>query len=93
MSEVQESACPLCKSVAKVERHPMKKSNHYICLSCGELVIKQKAESWLLKSSEQVRQVFADKAKNCPKGSVLFISMGHHSAEGNCLLLEEALRQ
>lgn len=97
MSEVQESTCPLCSSAAKVEDHVMKKSRHYICSSCGELVVKYFAEDWLRKEApHENKKGFSEAAKQCVNGDVYFISLsrqpdGSQRTSGQCLPLPAAL--
>ena len=98
MSNVQSGECPLCGSAAQVENHTMKRSKHYVCSSCGELVIKQFAESWLqTNASPEAKHDFAERAKKCPEGSVYFMSQsqgtdGSKTLSGKCLPLAEALK-
>ena len=73
MSQVVESVCPLSNSPAKVERHIAAHSAHFICLTCGEIIIKQRAEAHILKSSDAVRNTFAQAAKQTPEDKVIFI--------------------
>lgn len=97
MNEVQDSVCPLCNSTAKVQHHPLKHSNHFVCQSCGDLVIKQRAVSWLLNAPSQAKFDFAKIAKQCTEGKVLFISLSTVAAQdapkvtAECLPLAEAL--
>lgn len=96
MSKIQDSVCPLCKSSAKIQHHPMKHSSHYTCPSCGELVIKQSAESRLHETTAEIRQRFSEAAKKCSEGNVFFISRSDDNAAtvtGKCLPLAEALRR
>ena len=73
MIQLVESVCPLCNALAKVERHIAAHSAHFICLTCGEIIIKQRAEAHLQKSSDVVREGFARVAKHTPEDKVLFI--------------------
>ncbi len=95
MSEVQDCACPLCKSVAKAKHHTMVRSRHYLCPSCGDLVIKEYAEKWLNETTPQGKEAYISAAKQCPAGNVLFISRS--TKEGRTtyesLSLNEALRR
>ena len=98
MSEVQDSVCPLCKSAAKVQHHLTKHSSHYVCPSCGELVIKRDAESWLNKAVAESRLRFSETSKKCSEGNVFFISRSsvtdtNATVTGECLLLADALRR
>ena len=97
MSEVQDGTCPLCKTAAKVQDHVVRRSRHYICQSCGELVVKYFAEDWLrAKAPDRARQDFSAEAKGCSSGNVYFISQsrgadGTQHTVGKCLPLAEAL--
>ena len=73
MSQVVEFKCPLCNCPAKVERHIAAHSAHFICPTCGEIIIKQRAEAHLQKSSDAVKEGFAQAAKHTPEDGVIFI--------------------
>ena len=73
MSQLVESPCPLCNAPAKVERHALARSAHFICTTCGEIIIKQRAEAHLQNSTDAVRDGFAQAAKHTPEDKVIFI--------------------
>ncbi len=97
MSEVHGGTCPLCNMAANVQDHVMRRSRHYICQSCGELVVKCFAEDWLrAKAPDRARQDFAAEAKGCSSGNVYFISQSRGADRtqhtvGKCLPLTDAL--
>ena len=73
MTQVVEYPCPLCNALAKVERHIAAHSAHFICPTCGEIIIKQRAEAHLKKSPDALRDGFAALAKQTPQDLVIFI--------------------
>ncbi len=96
VSEVQDSSCPLCRSAAQVQHHVLKHSSHYVCRSCGELVVKQRAERWISDASAQVRQSLMEAARMAPADKVFFISYSPvgdpaPTGRGECLTPAEAL--
>lgn len=98
MSSAASKPCPLCHIESTVEYHLAKHSNHYICISCGELVIKQRADSRLKTISREVKNGWTEYAKTCPPGTVLFISKSPVPSEEcfisvECTPLDEALKK
>ena len=99
MSTSQNVTCPLCGTPAQVVDYQIKHSRHYLCSSCGDLVVKYFAEDWLRdKAPGQAKQDCAAEAKSCrSSGNVYFISQsrgpdGAQHTVGRCLpLLAEAL--
>ena len=100
MNKNQITPCPLCYSASKIHSYPIKHSSHYICPSCGELVVKSHAETWLRdKATDQIRKRYTETAMKCTEGNVSFISISSvegtntYSASLKYLPLKEALGQ
>ena len=99
MPEVQDTKCPLCTRDAKVEHHVARRSQHYLCTNCGELVIKEGAAKWLSTAPAQKIEDFVAAAMKTPQGEVLFLCRlsgpdpGGTTVQGEHLSTDEALRR
>jgi hypothetical protein len=99
MTQVVASTCPLCHSAAKCENHVMRRLKHYVCPICKEVIVKNKAEQWLSKASEQARHFYSHAASQVESGLVYFISQSSDAAlatdtslQGQSMKYEDAMK-
>jgi hypothetical protein len=99
MSQIVESACPLCHSAAKCEEHLMRRLKHFVCPVCKEIIIKNKAEQWLAGASEKARLYHSEAASKIEQGLVYFIARSpdaalpeNPSVRGQSMKYEDAMK-
>ena len=73
MSQIIESACPLCSSLAKCEEHLLRHLKHFKCPVCKEFVIKNRAEQHFGSSAVQTKEKFSAYCANAPSGMVTLL--------------------
>ena len=99
MNQIVDSTCPLCLSAAKCEEHVMRRLRHYVCPTCKEVIIKNKAEKWLNEASEQARLCHSQAASKVAPGLVYFIVRSPNPAlpdqpsiQGQSMKYEDAMK-
>ena len=91
MSEQVTSSCPLCNSSAKCELHLMRRLKHFRCQNCKEYVNKNKAEQYLLGSTQQSREYFAAYCAKVGTGLVTPLHFEPNGAENAPTVIAEYL--
>ena len=98
MSQIIESTCPLCQSVAKCEEHLARRLKRFICPVCNVFVIKNKAEQHIVGSSAaQTKERFSAYSAKAPSGMVTLLHFEPNGAGtapnvvAEYLTLQEAL--
>lgn len=99
MSNIAPIRCPLCNGPAQQEIYLLRRLTHVLCSTCNDVVIKDRAASWLASASQQAREHFSAEARRAPQESALVIvrSPGRDpenpSVRGSFMPLAEALHQ
>jgi hypothetical protein len=77
----------------------MRRLKHYVCPICKEVIVKNKAEQWLSKASEQARHSYSQAASEVEAGLVYFIYESSDttpatdiSVQGRSMKYEDAMK-
>ncbi len=91
MSIDNDSNCPLCRSRSRCEDHLWKRTRHFDCGVCGNIVIKNQAERIGLDFSEEIQQQYSRYRAGAPDGQVTLISIERNGPDAGPSVVAEYL--